>query len=220
MASPWEGAGQAARTASRARVRPYDATSPKRSAATASLTASQAAACAARILHASGWNQSTIVARWAARFQPRSRLRACASSCENRPQVVWIDVAALAIGQQEGRTPWPGQARCHDLLRSAHRDRPAAAQPVRRWHGTLDRSAPGHLPTDGRARPTSGFRVSAAPKGQDARQPGPAQPLDRPKDSERAPGLVRHRLGAPQGRVRVRETRASPPQGWMPVLDR
>ena len=46
MASPWTVDGQAARTASRARVRPYEATSPSRSTATASQTASHAAACA------------------------------------------------------------------------------------------------------------------------------------------------------------------------------
>ena len=63
MASPWAGDGHAARTASRARVRPYEATSPSRSAATASQTASHAAACAARIRQASGWNQSRIEAR-------------------------------------------------------------------------------------------------------------------------------------------------------------
>ena len=63
MASPWTGDGPAARTASRASVRLYDATSPSRSAATASQTASHAAACAARIRQASGWNQSRIEAR-------------------------------------------------------------------------------------------------------------------------------------------------------------
>ena len=72
MASPWAGSGPAARTASRARVRPYDATSPSMSAATASQTASHADACAARIRQASGWNQSRIEARLAARFQARS----------------------------------------------------------------------------------------------------------------------------------------------------
>jgi integrase len=54
MASPCDGTTPAARTASRARVRPYAATSPSKSAATASQTASHANAWAARIRQASG----------------------------------------------------------------------------------------------------------------------------------------------------------------------
>ena len=54
IASPGTGAGPATWSASRASVRPYEATSPTRSAARASQTASHAARCAARIRQTKG----------------------------------------------------------------------------------------------------------------------------------------------------------------------